>query len=488
MLKPFADARSIYDVIEPALWAPSIHNSQPWSFRITADDRIELRANVSDGAGARRGRWDLLLHSPAPGPWAREYAISCGAALMNLRLAIRVLGHDPVIALVPVPDSDPGLLASVEIVTGRTHEPKALEEELYAAIRQRHTDRRPFSDAPVRPGILVEMERAAAREHGWLRVLHGPYARRWLKASAAADAAIAVAGRGTAPAAGNSWGLAGGDGRDSAADAMLIAAADEAAASGRLSYDALLHRFRDELIQWTAHTEDGFGVPLTASGPRPARANSPVRDFSLGAADSGAGSGPADAGIGPGADSWSARARRHAQRERFERHPQLMMLFTDRDDPADWLRAGQALQRALLTATSLGVSASFLTQPLELADLAFRYDPQYGRLHHGPLHHGPLPHHDNCQQDSRNAVDRRGYVRSRILGSTPWLEVPQMAIRVGYPKVSAGQPDIRAPRQEPEVIDVRCVPSQRVIRPPEPQPPERQPERQPEAGQSARAR
>jgi nitroreductase len=484
MLKPFADARSIYDVIEPALWAPSIHNSQPWSFRITADDRIELRANVSDGAGARRGRWDLLLHSPAPGPWAREYAISCGAALMNLRLAIRVLGHDPVIALVPVPDSDPGLLASVEIVTGRTHEPKALEEELYAAIRQRHTDRRPFSDAPVRPGILVEMERAAAREHGWLRVLHGPYARRWLKASAAADAAIAVAGRGTAPAAGNSWGLAGGDGRDSAADAMLIAAADEAAASGRLSYDALLHRFRDELIQWTAHTEDGFGVPLTASGPRPARANSPVRDFSLGAADSGAGSGPADAGIGPGADSWSARARRHAQRERFERHPQLMMLFTDRDDPADWLRAGQALQRALLTATSLGVSASFLTQPLELADLAFRYDPQYGRLHHGPLHHGPLPHHDNCQQDSRNAVDRRGYVRSRILGSTPWLEVPQMAIRVGYPKVSAGQPDIRAPRQEPEVIDVRCVPTQRVVRPPEPDPPEPQP---PEAGQSARA-
>ena len=484
MLKPFADARSIYHVIEPAMWAPSVYNSQPWSFRIIADDRIELRANVSDSAGARRGRWDLLLHSPAPGPWAREYAIGCGAALMNLRLAIRMLGHDPVIALVPVPDSDPGLLASVEIVTGRTHEPKALEEELYAAIRQRHTDRRPFSDAPVRPGILVEMERAAAREHGWLRVLHGPYARRWLKASAAADAAIAVAGRGTAPAAGNSWGLAGGDGRDSAADAMLIAAADEAAASGRLSYDALLHRFRDELIQWTAHTEDGFGVPLTASGPRPARANSPVRDFSLGAADSGAGSGPADAGIGPGADSWSARARRHAQRERFERHPQLMMLFTDRDDPADWLRAGQALQRALLTATSLGVSASFLTQPLELADLAFRYDPQYGRLHHGPLHHGPLPHHDNCQQDSRNAVDRRGYVRSRILGSTPWLEVPQMVIRVGDPKVSAGQPDIRTPRQEPEVIDVRCVPSQRVIRPPEPDPPEPQP---PEAGQRARA-
>ena len=483
MLKPFADARSIYHVIEPAMWAPSVYNSQPWSFRIIADDRIELRANVSDSAGARRGRWDLLLHSPAPGPWAREYAIGCGAALMNLRLAIRMLGHDPVIALVPAPDSDPGLLASVEIVAGRTHEPKKLEKELYEAIRQRHTDRRPFSDAPVHPGVLVEVERAAAREDGWLRVLHGPYARRWLKASAGADAAIAVAGRGTAPAAGDSWGLTGADGRDIAADAMVIAAADDAAASGGLSYDALLHQFRDELTQWTAHTEDGCGVRLTASGPRPARANAPVRDFSLGAADSGSGSDPADAGIGSSADSWSARARRHAWHERFERHPQLMMLFTDRDDPADWLRAGQALQRALLTATSLGVSASFLTQPLELADLAFRYDPRYGLLHHGLL-----PHHDNYQQDSRSAVDRRGYVRRRILGSTPWLEVPQMVIRVGYPKVSAGQPDIRTPRQEPEVIDVRCVPSQRVIRPPEPQPPERQPERQPEAGQSARAR
>ena len=478
MPKPFADARSIHHVIEPALWAPSVYNSQPWSFRITADDRIELRANVSDSAGARRGRWDLLLHSPAPGPWAREYAIGCGAARMILRLAIRMLGHDPVIALVPAPDSDPGLLASVEIVAGRTRGPKELEKELYAAIRQRHTDRRPFSDVPVHPGVLVEIERAAAREDGWLRVLHGPYARRWLKASAGADAAIAVAGRGAAPASGDGWGLAGGDGRDTAADAILIAAADDAAASGRLSYDALLHQFRDELTQWTGHTEGGCGVPLTASGPRPARVNSPVRDFWLGAADSGGGNGAADSGTGSGADSWSARARRHAERERFERHPQLMMLFTDRDDPADWLRAGQALQRALLTATSLGVSASFLTQPLELADLAFRYDPQYGRLHHGPLHHGPLPHRDKCQQDSRNAVDRRGYVRRRILGSTPWLEVPQMVIRVGYPKVSAGQPDIRTPRQEPEVIDVRCVPSQRVIRPPEPQPPE--------AGQPAR--
>ena len=93
MLKPFADARSIHHVIESALRAPSVYNTQPWSFRIVADDRIELRASAGDardgGGGPEHGRWDLLLHSPAPGPWPREYAISCGAALMNLRLAFR---------------------------------------------------------------------------------------------------------------------------------------------------------------------------------------------------------------------------------------------------------------------------------------------------------------------------------------------------------------------------------------------------------------
>ena len=195
MLQPFADAHRIYHVIEPALRAPSVYNTQPWSFRITADDRIELRASPGggDGDGPGAGRWDLLLHSPAPGPWAREYAISCGAALLNLRLAVRVLGHDPVVTLVPDPSGDPGLLASVEIVTGRTHQASALDQELYEAIWQRHTDRWPFSDTPVRAGILVEMERAAAREHGWLRLLHGPFARAWLTVAAHADSVLAAA-------------------------------------------------------------------------------------------------------------------------------------------------------------------------------------------------------------------------------------------------------------------------------------------------------
>ena len=44
------------------------------------------------------------------------------------------------------------------------------------------------------------------------------------------------------------------------------------------------------------------------------------------------------------------------------------MLSTARDEPGDWLRAGQALQRALLTATRKGLATSLLYQPIELHD------------------------------------------------------------------------------------------------------------------------
>jgi hypothetical protein len=430
MLQPFADAHRIHHVIEPALRAPSVSNTQPWSFRIVADDRIELRASAGAGGEGGPGRWDLLLHSATPGPWAREYAISCGAALLNLRLAVRVLGHNPVVRLLPDPAGDPGLLASVEVVAGKGHQASSIEQELYEAIWQRHTDRWPFSDTPVRAGILVEMERAAAREHGWLRLLHGPFARAWLTVAARADGFLAAA-------------------RDTAGDT----ASDQ-------SFDALLAQFRDELAQRTGVSETGYGIPAADLGPRAAKGRSPVRDFRLGEpGPDETGSGEAGAGSGD------------VPRARFERHPQLLMLFTDRDEPTDWLRAGQAMQRALLTATSMGVSASFLTQPLELADLAFQYDPRDSHASRliGPSGHRlPSVHRavDAAQRNSTSPIERRGYVRRHLLGATPWLEVPQMVIRVGYPRDDAGPPHLRTPRAEPDILDARTDPPHRVPRPP----------------------
>jgi hypothetical protein len=47
----------------------------------------------------------------------------------------------------------------------------------------------------------------------------------------------------------------------------------------------------------------------------------------------------------------------------------LAVLHTAGDEPVDWLRAGQALQRMLLTTTADGVAVSFLNQPIEVPEL-----------------------------------------------------------------------------------------------------------------------
>jgi hypothetical protein len=139
MWKP--DTKRIAETVESA---PSIFNSKPWWLDPVAEDRIDLHAKLD---GVDRQRWDQwvgrrgiqhpewLIHHPQ---WlAREIAISCGAALYNLRLAIRVAGHDLTVWLVPDPERDTTLLASVEIVTGRIKKPTIAEQELYEAIWRR---------------------------------------------------------------------------------------------------------------------------------------------------------------------------------------------------------------------------------------------------------------------------------------------------------------------------------------------------------------
>jgi Nitroreductase family len=110
----------------------------------------------------------------------------------------------------------------------------------------------------------------------------------------------------------------------------------------RLRADA---RYRAELAAWTATSpERPEGVPPQAFGPRPELVAIPVRDF----------------------DPDRAHPRRVA---RFEQEPTIAVLYTAGDSRADWLRAGQALERVLLTATVKGVSVVPLTQAMEVADL-----------------------------------------------------------------------------------------------------------------------
>lgn len=69
-------------------------------------------------------------------------------------------------------------------------------------------------------------------------------------------------------------------------------------------------------------------------------------------------------------------------RSAFEEHPHLALLSTRGDGPADWLVAGQALERVLLEATSAGLATSLTSHPLESADLRLlTRDPVAGRGH-----------------------------------------------------------------------------------------------------------
>jgi hypothetical protein len=56
----------------------------------------------------------------------------------------------------------------------------------------------------------------------------------------------------------------------------------------------------------------------------------------------------------------------------------LAVLTTAHDDIADWIAAGQAMQRVLLTATAADVRASFLNQPIEVPSLRKRLQQAVG--------------------------------------------------------------------------------------------------------------
>ena len=162
-----------------------------------------------------------------------------------------------------------------------------------------------------------------------------------------------------------------------ATEAALVL--DLAAAADKALADDFDHRV--ELSQWIA-TEGDDGVPASALGNRPVTEPAPVRDFGY----------ASPATVRPSGS--------------YEMLPRLAVLSTARDEPGDWLRAGQALQRVLLTATRHGVATSLLYQPIEL--------------------------HDMRQSDD---------------AWWPWPECPQIIVRFGY-----GPPGAESSRRSVDAI------------------------------------
>lgn len=134
-------------LLELACRAPSVHNTQPWRWRINSDDSIELWAD--------RDR-QLTVADPD----GRNLAISCGAALHHLVVAARAMGMTPEVRLTPSPD-DPDLLAHIRVAAGA---PSRGAEEVLDAIERRCTDRRRFTSWPVPDSRLTHLAQTAV---GW---------------------------------------------------------------------------------------------------------------------------------------------------------------------------------------------------------------------------------------------------------------------------------------------------------------------------------
>ncbi len=140
-------------MISMAARAPSVHNTQPWRFKVS-QDTIELYADPR-----RKLRVD---------PVGREMLISCGAALFGLRLAVRSLGYQPVVELLPDP-SRLRLLARVTLAAG---EPLTdTERRMLEAVPHRHTHRGPFADEPLPHGLLAELQHDALAEGATLALV-----------------------------------------------------------------------------------------------------------------------------------------------------------------------------------------------------------------------------------------------------------------------------------------------------------------------------
>jgi hypothetical protein len=124
--------------------------------------------------------------------------------------------------------------------------------------------------------------------------------------------------------------------------ASLIADADRVQSSDK--------GFRREMASWLhpSRTRSLDGIPGYAAGINDWLANAGpyvVRTF-----------------------DWGSGKAAHDQ-QLAEGSPALLILSTETDGLHDWLKAGQALESVLLTATNLGLMASFLNQPVEVVDL-----------------------------------------------------------------------------------------------------------------------
>jgi len=161
-------------MIGRAVLAPSSHNTQPWFFRLSRPAIIDLCA-------------DRIRALPVNDPEDRELAISCGCALMNLRVAAASDGLGVNVQLFPQP-LEPDLLARVSLF--EQSNASSEEAQLAEFIERRRTYRKRFEPREVSSSAVDQLIEAAKREGARLLPLSTEGARQQAAGLVAADDAV----------------------------------------------------------------------------------------------------------------------------------------------------------------------------------------------------------------------------------------------------------------------------------------------------------
>ncbi|PFG18996.1 Acg family FMN-binding oxidoreductase [Serinibacter salmoneus] len=286
--------------LEDATHASSIHNSQPWRFRLVEGGvAVHLDPTVTPRTVDPVGRWALA---------------SIGAVVANLELALTSRTGRAVVTEITLGDSIPeaadlaggaaygeGPLAVITLGEAAETTTAMTAARLHGAIKERHTTRGPLLGGPPTEEEWAELQAAVAWAPGIQATpASEPLVRSLLSLTARAE-----------------------DARQEDED------------------------YLEEIQNWVENeAPSGTGIPRGAIGAPDAEGHVPIRDFT-------------QTPMGSSGDGEAVF---------FEDPPALLVLHAASDTPVDQLRAGYAMQRAMLEATALGLGIGVLGQALEEPD------------------------------------------------------------------------------------------------------------------------
>ncbi|QLL05680.1 Acg family FMN-binding oxidoreductase [Mycobacterium vicinigordonae] len=141
----FPDRGTVETALRLASRAPSVHNTQPWRWRV-GETSLHLYC-------------DPTLQLPHTDPDGRDMILSCGAALNHCITGLAATGWQAKVNRLPN-FYDPNHLAAIQV---SPHPAGQLDIMLAAAIPRRRTDRRHYSFWPVAGGDIALMAARAAR-------------------------------------------------------------------------------------------------------------------------------------------------------------------------------------------------------------------------------------------------------------------------------------------------------------------------------------